>query len=137
MNKRLRSVISILLLGVFLFANCLNTNTNLIQIGDTEVPLTANENTNDIFGMTSFSNWRTGNYSISGNYCTSPTRICLKDYVSVVSGQEYIVNISNTNLHILLRELDSNNKFIKSYDLADKDNYTVSDSCVKNRNKSV
>ena len=38
--------------------------------------------------------------SISGNYCTSPTRICLKDYVSVVSGQEYIVNISNTNLHI-------------------------------------
>ncbi len=131
MKKRLMSVISILLLGVILFANCLNTNTNFVQIGDTEVPLTANEDINDTFGMTSFSNWRTGNYSLNGNYSENPARICLKDYVSVVAGQEYIANISNSNLHILVRELDLNNKFIKSYDLADKATYTVSASCTK------
>ena len=56
MKKRLMSAISILLLGVLLFANCLNTNTNLVQIGNTEVPLTANEDSNDIFGMTNFAN---------------------------------------------------------------------------------
>ena len=104
MKKRLMSAISILLLGVLLFANCLNTNTNLVQIGNTEVPLTANEDSNDIFGMTNFANWRTGTYSITGTYSESPTRICLNDYVSVVSGQLYIAYISNTYLHILVRE---------------------------------
>ena len=131
MKKRLMSAISILLLGVLLFANCLNTNTNLVQIGNTEVPLTANEDSSDIFGMTNFANWRTGNYSLSGKYSKNTARICLNDYVSVVGGQIYIANISNTNLHILVRELDSNNKFIKSYDLADKDTFTVSASCAK------
>ncbi len=86
---------------------------------------------NDVFGMLDFANWRTGNYSISGNYCLSPTRICLNDYVNVVSGQTYVINISDSKFHILLRELDSNNKFIKSYDLVDKDTYTVSGSCSK------
>lgn len=80
--------------------------------------------------FTSFSNWRTGIYNwTNGKYCTWSSRICLNDYVTFESSK-YTVNVSNTNYHMLIRELDENMKFIKSYDLADGAIYTPSAQAV-------
>lgn len=64
-----------------------------------------------------FSNWRSGNYNCStGKYVANAARLCLNDYVSVNSS-EYIVRVSNSEYHLLIRELDANKKMVKSYDL--------------------
>lgn len=73
-----------------------------------------------------FSNWRTGAYhNVTGKYCVSPTRICLNDYVTV-DGGKYKVSVKDTGYHLLIRELDKDKAFIKSYNLANGESYTPS-----------
>ena len=75
-----------------------------------------------------FSNWRTGMYhNTTGKYCVYPTRICLNDYVTV-SGGEYKVYVQDAGYRLLIRELDKNKVFIKSYILGTGRSYTPSAS---------
>ena len=103
-----------------------NNTTN----DDTTNDDTTNDDTN--FGMTSFANWRSGNYSVSGGkYTSNASRICLNDYVKVSAGQIYTATITNSNYHILIRALDDNNKLVTSYNLANGDKLTVPSSVTK------
>lgn len=73
-----------------------------------------------------FSNWRTGYYHYStGKYTSYPSRICLNDYVTF-ENDEYVVSISMNGYQVLIRELDENMKFIKSYTLSNGKIYTPS-----------
>ena len=73
-----------------------------------------------------FSNWRSGTYDyIKGQYCASKARICLNDYVTV-NGGEYNVCVKNSSYCLLIRELDKNKTFIKSYALTDGKSYAPS-----------
>lgn len=88
--------------------------------------------TNDIATLcwNSFDLWRSGNYYyLTGKYVENNNRICLKEYIDVPANQTYQINISNTELHMLIRELNSSGKLIKSYDLADGQQFTTSSTC--------
>lgn len=75
--------------------------------------------------------WRSGNYNYAtGKYAKCNGRICLTDYVLPESGKTYVVNVPN-NYHMLIRELDKNGKFLKSYNLANKASYKPSSNCYK------
>ena len=70
-----------------------------------------------------YSNWRAGNYDhMSGNYAQHPNRICLKGWVKSAK-QEYTVKVTDSAYHVLIRELDANGKFLKSYNLGDGESY--------------
>lgn len=70
-----------------------------------------------------FSSWRSGDYYYStGKYGANEYRICLNNYVTFQS-KKYTVFSNNSNFHLLIRELDSNMKFIKSYNLSDGASY--------------
>ena len=80
--------------------------------------------------FTDFANWKTGIYNwTNGQYCAWSSRICLQDYV-VFENSKYTVTISNSKYHMLIRELDENMKFIKSYDLANGAVYIPSTKAV-------
>ena len=75
--------------------------------------------------------WRSGNYNYAtGKYAKCNGRICLTDYVLPESGKTYVVNVPN-NYHMLIRELDKNGNFLKSYNLANKASYKPSSNCYK------
>lgn len=77
-----------------------------------------------------FSNWKTGQYSMTtGKYNSHGNRICLNDYVTF-EGTKYRISITNTAYHMLIRELDKNFSFIKSYNLANGATYTPSSKAV-------
>lgn len=91
-----------------------------------------NDVQNDEFGMTEFSNWKSGNYYYqTGLYKADATRICLNDYVAVSAGKSYVANVSDSNYHILVREMDVNNKLLNSYNLAGGDKFTTASSVSK------
>lgn len=70
--------------------------------------------------------WRSGIYSLqTGKYVTYPTRICLNDYVSSEGNKTYKVLLSNSNCHMLIRELTSGKAFIKSHNLAGGSSFTT------------
>ncbi len=76
--------------------------------------------------LTDFANWRTGQYSwTTGVYERYGSRICLNDYVTY-KNDSYKVSISNSKYQMLIREMDKNLKFIKSYDLKNGTTYTPS-----------
>ena len=86
----------------------------------------------DIFGMKEFTNWISGNYSCNtGKYAQNSSRICLADYVEIVPGQTYSVNISDENYCILIRMLDENNKMIESKIIKNGGCFTVGSNEVK------
>ena len=73
-----------------------------------------------------FSNWKSGMYDLyAGKYVSYPTRICLNDYVTV-DGGEYKACVKDSNYRLLIRELNKNKAFIKSYNLANGQSYTPS-----------
>lgn len=75
-----------------------------------------------------FSNWKSGMYDLyAGKYVSYPTRICLNDYVTV-DGGEYKACVKDSNYRLLIRELNKNKAFIKSYNLANGQSYTPSAS---------
>ncbi len=86
----------------------------------------SNEKTVEAWDFRNFANWQTGMYHYStGKYCTYAERICLVDYLEF-EGESYVANISNSTYKLLVRELDENQKFIKSVTLADGASYTPS-----------
>lgn len=71
--------------------------------------------------------WRSGIYSLStGQYVTYPTRVCLNDYVTINKNTSYRVLVPDKNCHMLIREMNSQKKFIKSYDLSNGSSFTTS-----------
>lgn len=69
--------------------------------------------------FTDFSNWRSGVYNCNtGKYSANACRLCLNDYVTMV-GSQYDVYSSDKNFHVLIREMNSDMKVIKSCNLAD------------------
>ncbi len=73
-----------------------------------------------------YNTWRVGNYTISnGKYEESSNRISYYDYVYVNGLDTLSVNISDSNYHVLLRELDENQKFVKSSELQSSTEYIV------------
>lgn len=115
MKKRIYSAIGIVLMVAILFVNCYFTNNNGINIIDTEVPLAGAE---DAFGMLKFENWQQGDYNYqTGKYSSSATRLCLIKCPTVEPGQKYTVNVNQSNVHILIREMSSADKVVASRDL--------------------
>ncbi len=71
-----------------------------------------------------FSNWRSGMYHwTTGKYTTYNTRVCLNDYVTM-GNSKYTVYSSDTAYHVLIRQLDSDKKFLKSSDLKNDQEFT-------------
>lgn len=79
----------------------------------------------DTLDLNDFSNWRSGYYNyMNGKYDSGmTTRICLNKYAAF-SKSSYKVSITNTDYHVLIREMDSNMKFVKSCNLEDGATYT-------------
>lgn len=76
--------------------------------------------------FSSISNWRSGCYNyITGIYEKNNNRICLDNY-KLYKNQKYIVKINEDSFHMLIRELDENKKFIKSYNLRNDEEYSPS-----------
>lgn len=111
-------------------------DTIILESKAKDYKISSNQNINnvsDVFNMSNFTNWKTGDYSyVDGNYIASSTRICLKDEQKVVSGQTYTAYISDSRYHILIRVIDQNGKFVKTYNLADGDTF-----CIDQNNYSV
>lgn len=115
-NDFIKSGIAILL-TVTIIVICIMPRT--VKIIDDNTPLAAfaeGEYVENI-RFQDFSSWKTGHYSLSsGAYQSYPTRICLSNYVRF-GNSKYIVNITDKNYNMLIRELDVNKKFIKSSNL--------------------
>lgn len=61
------------------------------------------------------SNWKSGLYDwITGSYVQYPSRICLNEYKTFTDGDSFIASISDLNYKLLIRELDSSNKFLRT-----------------------
>ena len=106
-----------------------NTTQEEIQGSESESEDTAaDEKTVEAWDFREFSNWQTGMYHYStGKYCSYAQRICLVDYLEFGS-ERYVANITDSTYKLLVRELDENQKFIKSVTLADGASYTPSSS---------
>lgn len=77
--------------------------------------------------LSEFSNWRTGWYNNGdGKYGVYNERICLKDYKSVGAGVTYQVRISNADYRLVIREMDSDYKMVKSIILNNESKYVPS-----------
>ena len=71
--------------------------------------------------------WRSGIYSFyDGQYVTDPTRVCLNDYILINKNASYKVVLSDTKYHMLVREMNSQKKFIKSHNLTNGSTFTTS-----------
>ena len=80
--------------------------------------------------FTNFASWRTGYYHYqTGKYESNGSRICLNDYVTF-ENDEYTVNINKSGYQMLIREMDENMKFIKSYNLENGKTYTPSSKAI-------
>ena len=81
----------------------------------------------DTLDLNNFSNWRSGHYDYdTGIYNSKMTkRICLNKYATFSRGS-YKISISKPEYHILIREMNSSMKFVKSFNLADGQIYTPS-----------
>lgn len=81
--------------------------------------------------LNDFDNWMSGVYHHqTGLYTEDSGRICLKDYVSCMSGAEYFVSISNTKYNVLIREMDAKGALIASHNLTDRNSFTTKDNTV-------
>ena len=78
----------------------------------------------DPFYMKDINNWKSGDYHYAtGKYTANSNRICMIDEMDVVPGKRYIANISDPTFHILVRIMDSDGNFIKSYNLNNRDSF--------------
>ena len=78
----------------------------------------------DPFQMLKIDSWKSGDYHYStGKYLTNANRICLKEEKKLVAGEKYTATVSDQSFHILVRIMDSDGKFIKSYNLSNRDSF--------------
>lgn len=79
--------------------------------------------------MMDFSNWRSGCYHWdTGKYISYASRICLNDYKKVNPGSSYYVVCSDTDYHILVREMSESGKMLVSHNLKDGDKLEIGDN---------
>lgn len=80
--------------------------------------------------MDDLNSWMSGIYNwTDGTYTTNTARICLTEY-KTFKNKNYTVEISDASYKMIIRELDSNHKFIKSVTLATGNDYVPSASAV-------
>ena len=78
----------------------------------------------DPFEMRNILNWKSGDYHYAtGKYTANDNRICMIEEKDVIPGVRYFANISDPSYHILVRIIDSNGNFIKSYNLYNRDSF--------------
>lgn len=113
-------------------------NTDIEEIWeDSTAAETPEEASNDLKEETTsrliwndFSTWKSGQYHwITGKYIEYPSRICLTDYVTCNSNEEFVVIVNNPDLHLLVRQLDSSYNFISSHNLANGESFTTTQDC--------
>ncbi len=101
------------------------------QSVNSKLLMEAQEFTIGTYDFTDFNNWQSGFYHWStGKYTKNSQRLCIKDYLKTESGKTYSVSISNKEISALMREYDSNKKFLKTTILNDGDEYIASDKAV-------
>lgn len=109
--------------GILTYSSGDTTNTVTLDSSSTPEP----SDRYDIYGMTDFSSYKSGNYShIDGNYTPFYGRICLNEYVTAFEGLSLTADISIPDYKIIIRELDKSKNLIKSVILSDNDVYTAS-----------
>ncbi|MEE1101370.1 MAG: glycoside hydrolase family 5 protein [Agathobacter sp.] len=80
----------------------------------------------DMFEMSDFSAWKTGDYSyLTGKYVSNANRLCLAGEKKLLANVTYTASINNTNYHILVRIINSSGKLVKTYNLANMNTFTV------------
>ncbi len=73
------------------------------------------------------SSWRSGVYYYTNAvYTENNNRICLNDY-KMFANDEYIITVSDNNYKILIRELDEDYNFLRTYTFSDGDVYKPED----------
>lgn len=130
MKKRVVSVFLIALMTIGLFGVeewVTKSGKGPVVIDDSEVPLAYET---DVFGMNNFENWKSGSYTTNGKYVENVARIALKDYVDVTPGTKYLATISDPNMRIVVRLLNSSRRLLKSYELTGGGTFTVNDDCL-------
>lgn len=76
--------------------------------------------------LNDFSNWRSGDYLYNtGEYVGNYIRICLNDYVSCEANKTYYNFVSDSNYHLLIREMDEDMKLIASHNMVDGSTFTT------------
>ena len=78
--------------------------------------------------FTDITNWRTGDYYYqTGEYTTNVKRLCLTG-LKLLKNEKYTAKLSDSNYHLLVRELDSNKKLTASHDMASGESFTKKSS---------
>lgn len=91
-----------------------------------ETPKVDNETAEhvDLIGDMNIDKWQDGYYDyIDASYKSFKGRICMKEFVAV-DEQIYEISVSDSAYHVLIRELDAEQKFIATKDLKDGDVFT-------------
>ena len=97
------------------------SNSNINYLNDTGYELVE-----DMFGMSDFSAWKTGDYSyITGKYVSNAKRLCLVEEKKLLANVTYTASINNTNYHILVRIINSSGKLVKTYNLSNMNSFSV------------
>ena len=80
----------------------------------------------DMFEMSDFSAWKTGDYSyLTGKYVSNANRLCLAEEKKLLANVTYTASINNTNYHILVRIINSSGKLVKTYNLSNMNSFSV------------
>lgn len=102
----------------------LESKIELPQVKEPELPYENLVNCD----MTNFSNWRSGCYDWkSGEYISYDFRICLTDYKKVEPGSSYYAMMTDTDYHILVREMSKDGRMLVSHNLEDGDKLEIGD----------
>lgn len=79
--------------------------------------------------LSNIDNWKSGDYSYNdGTFTGSTSRIALNSYVVMDAGK-YIVNFSNENYHLLVRQINKAGKLISSSNISNNGTFVISDDC--------
>ena len=126
--KRAKAIVS---LTVAVGMCAITVNSAVIVTPAQEISINQYKSIDDI-NLSDFSEWKSGDYLYySGAYSANASRICLNDYAACMAGNIYTVHISNRKLNVLIREMDSSNNIVKSWNLIEGQKISISSKTVK------